>query len=312
MRNRYRRSRGVALLTVLLVVSIATIIGVSLVKRQWLDIRKTENIQRMEQSWLYAHGVEAWASGRLRSDDEKNDVDSELDIWNQPIEPTKVEGGELSASVSDAQSKFNINNLMNADKNGIQLSRFRRLLTILDLPQELTDPLLDWLDADSEIHYPNGAEDNHYLGKDPAYRPANRAIADISELRLIEGYTKEIYRTLEPYVSALPGTVDINVNTAQEPVLRCLGKDLTQQDTQTIIDARSEQPFANMDDFLQHPALAGREIAAEGLAVSSRYFVVNSAIRTDRLKLGYRSILFRKDKDTIQVIQRVKRDFVDD
>lgn len=313
MRSMHYHSRGIALLTTLLVVSIASIIGVSMMKRQWFDIRKTQNLQRMEQSWLYAQGVDVWALGRLQDDIKKNKVDSEHDDWSHPIEPTEVEGGQLSAAISDHQGRFNINNLLaTGDAGKKQLGRFRRLLNVLDLPQQLAEPLLDWLDADSDIHYPSGAEESHYMAKTPSYRPANQAMIDISELRLIEGYTEEVCRTLELHVSALPGTVNININSATEQVLQSLGKDLTQQDAQAVIDARSEQPFEDMESFLQHQALAGREILADGLTVSSQYFTVVSDVQVGQLKLGYRSIIFRKDKDNIRVIRRVKRGLFDE
>lgn len=313
MRYRYSKSRGIALLTTLLVVSVASIIAVSLIKRQWIDIRKNQNTQRMEQSWLYAQAVEAWALGRLYADIKKNNTDSEQDSWSYPIEPTDIEGGQISAAVVDCQSKFNINNLLATNKAGTSYQeRFRRLLKILDLPEQLLDPLLDWLDADSNIHYPGGAEDNHYMSKDKPYRPANQAIADISELRLIEGYTEEVYQTLKPYVSALPGIVNINVNTASEPVLRSLGEDISQQDAQYIIDSRSEEPFAGVQSFIQHQALAGRTIVADGLSVTSQYYKVDSDVLIDNYKMGYTSILFRKDKDNIRVVQRTKRGFFDE
>ncbi len=307
MKSTYYHSRGIALLTTLLVVSIASIIGVSMMKKQWFDIRKTQNLQRMEQSWLYAQGVDVWAVGRLQDDIIKNKVDSEHDGWSQPIQPTEVEGGQLSAAIYDQQGRFNINNLLaTGDAGDKQLERFRRLLTVLDLSQQLVEPLLDWLDADSDIHYPNGAEDNHYMAKTPSYRPANQAMVDTSELKLIKGYTEEIYRTLKPYVSALPGIVDINVNGATEQVLQSLGKDLTQQDVQAVIESRVEQPFEDVSSFIQHQALAGREIEADGLAVSSQYFSVVSDVQVGQQKTGYRSTIFRENKDHIRVIWRVK------
>jgi general secretion pathway protein K len=304
------KSRGIALLTVLLVVSIATIFAVSFIKRQWIDIRKTQNTQRMEQSWLYAQGVDAWALGRLQDDLKKNKVDSEHDDWNHPIEPTDIEGGQISAKITDYQGRFNINNLLATKEAGIKYQeRFRRLLNVLDLPQKLLEPLLDWIDADSDIHYPSGAEESHYMAKTPPYRPANQAIADISELKLIEGFTDEVYTVLEPHVSALPGIVAINVNTATEPVLQSLGKDIEQQDAQYIIDSRAENPFDGIESFIQHQALAGRTIVAEGLSISSQYFTVDSDIKMDYLQLGYRSIIFREDEDKIRVIRHVKRGF---
>jgi general secretion pathway protein K len=299
--------RGIALLTTLLVVSIVSIISISMIKKQRIDIQKTYNRQHLEQNWLYANGVDAWARGKLYKDGSNNLVDSEHDIWNQPIEPTAIEGGQIAATISDYQSRLNVNNLL--APNGVgktSLVRLRRLFTILDLPQELVDRLLDWLDANDAIHYPGGAEDNYYTSIVPAYRTANQAIADISELRLIYGFTDEIYRAVEPYLSALPVGVTINVNTASRPVLRTLGN-ITEQDAEAIVDTRAEQPFTDIDSFMQHPALAGREVTADGLSVSSSYFIAESWVKIDYLKLSYWSILFRESVDNIRIVRRARR-----
>ncbi len=313
MRYRSCKSRGIALLTALLVVSIASIIAVSLIKRQWIDIRKTQNTQRTEQSWLYAQGVDAWAVGRLYDDINKNAIDSETDGWNYPIEPTDIEGGQISAAIVDCQSKFNINNLLASNEAGKKYqARFKRLLKILDLPEQLINPLLDWIDADGDLHYPNGAEDSHYMSKENPYRPANQPIVDISELRLIEGFTEEVYQAIKPYVTALPGVANININTASEAVIMSLGEEVLQQDAQYLIDSRTEEPFDGVQSFIQHQALAGRTIDAEGLSVTSQFFEVDSDVLIDNYKMGYTSLIYREDKDNIRVVRRVKRGFFDE
>ncbi len=307
MKLGHYHSRGIALLTTLLIVSIVSIISISMIKRQRIDIQKTYNRQRLEQNWLYANGVDTWALGQLYKDARDNMVDSAHDSWNQPIEPTAIDGGQIAATISDCQSRFNVNNLLAPGNVGkASLTRLRRMFTILDVPQELVDRLLDWLDADDNIHYPGGAEDSYYTGIVPAYRSANNAIADISELRLIYGFTDEIYQALEPYLSALPVGVSINVNTASEIVLRSLGN-ITPQDAEAIISSREEQPFTDIDAFLQHPALAGREVTADGLSVSSQYFAAESRVQIDHLKLGYRSVLFRENAEHIKVVRRSRR-----
>jgi general secretion pathway protein K len=267
----------------------------------------------MEQSWLYAQSVNAWAFSRLYDDVNKNEIDSEADGWNYPIEPADIEGGQISAAIVDCQSKYNINNLLATGDAGKKYQdRFKRLLKVLDLPVNLIDPLMDWIDADGDIRYPGGAEDSHYMSKEKPYRSANQAISDISELRLIEGFTDDVYLAIKPYVSALPGTTNININTASEPIIRSLGEGITQQDAQYIIDSRTEEPFDGVQSFIQHQALAGRTIHAGGLSVTSNYFEVDSDIVIGNYKVGYTSIIYREDKDNIRVLRRVKKGFFDE
>jgi len=311
MKPLRHRSQGVALLTTLLVVSIASIVGVALVKRQWIDIRKTQNTMLMEQSWQYAQGVEAWALGRLEIDLIENKTDSEHDNWNQPIEPTKVPGGQLSATISDYQGRFNVNSLLAAGERGKQqLNRFRRLLKVLELPVSLAEAVLDWIDADGEPHYPNGAEDSFYTTKVPAYRVPNHAVSDISELRLVSGLTAEIYEVLKPYIVALPSETPLNVNTASAPVLRSLGEGLTQQDAEAIMESRIENAFDDVSGFLIHPALAGISTDGAGLGLSSQFFIVKSEVLVGQLQHRYKSTIYRETKGKIRVIQRTKQGYL--
>ncbi len=219
------REKGVALLTVLLVVAIATITAVAMVTRQQVDIRKTENLLRLEQAWQFVYGIDSWAVGRLAEDRKKNDTDSSEDIWNNPIAPTDVEGGELSASIKDLQGRFNLNNLLKEGKPSEgDLARFRRLLKQLGQSPELAEALLDWIDPDLNVRYPNGAEESVYLNRQPPYRTANRPLSDVSELLLIEGFSAEVYTALQPHVAALPDYTPINLNSAGAEVLMSLAE----------------------------------------------------------------------------------------
>jgi len=55
--SRIPHNRGVALLTVLLVVALATTTAVAMASRQQLDIRRTENTLYQGQALMYLYGV---------------------------------------------------------------------------------------------------------------------------------------------------------------------------------------------------------------------------------------------------------------
>ena len=59
--NMTQRNRGVALMTVLLVVVLATTAAVAMASRQQLDIRRTENTLYQGQGLMYLYGVESWS-----------------------------------------------------------------------------------------------------------------------------------------------------------------------------------------------------------------------------------------------------------
>src|SRR5574343_1008968 len=94
---------GVALITVLLVLALATVTVVSLSSERQLDIRHSENLLRNDQAWEYAHSLEQWAMQRLQN--QAFDSKREISITEQG-------GAVLHAELDDLQGKLNLNNLI--------------------------------------------------------------------------------------------------------------------------------------------------------------------------------------------------------
>lgn len=299
----YRTQRGVALITALLVVTLATLIAVTLTTRQQLDIRRTANILNDDQAYRYALGGESWASRILARDDPHSDYLTEL--WATPLPPTFISGGSLQGHLEDLQGRFNLNNLVKDGRqiNDKDLARLIRLLTLLELSPSLAQVIVDWIDTDADPQIPDGAEDNVYLGKNPAYRTANQPLRSPSELRLLAGITEESYQKLLPYITVLPTYTLINVNTAPIPILQMLATGLTEQDAQTLISARTEQPFTTTQDFLIHDALAGLTVDTEALSVNSAYFLFTAQVEIDRAIVHLTSIMYRHSAK-IQTVMR--------
>jgi general secretion pathway protein K len=300
------RQRGVALITALLVVSLVTVIAVAMATRQHIDVRLTGNLLHGEQAYAYALAAESWARVILRRDASKSDHDSLDEDWATALPPISVEGGQVSGKIEDLQGRFNINNLIMPDGkvSEADVAYFRRLLEILKLEPTLTDALLDWIDADINVRFPNGAEDENYLSGSIPYRTANRPLVSISELRLVAGFDQNAVRLLEPYVTALPSRTLINVNTASPIVLLALHKDFTQSDVDAIITGRGETGYATVQAFMGLDALAGRELD-ESVDVSSQYFLVHTDVIVGQGQAHLESLVAR-DKGKTRVLSRTR------
>lgn len=267
------KQSGVALITALLIVALATIIAVNMSSRQQLDIRRTGNLLNHEQAYLYLLGAEDWAKQILLQD--QTDKDSLDEIWAMQLPPLPVLGGTVQGQLYDLHRCFNVNNLIqtNGQVNEINQQYFERLLTLLDLPITLSQQLIDWIDKNQDISLPNGAEDNAYLALTPrAYRTANQLLFHRSELNFLLTIDAKTFAKLSPYVCALPTKTRININTAPLEMLLSLHENLKPNDIQAIIAQRQEQGFGSVQAFLQHEALVGVEIEESLLTVKSEYF----------------------------------------
>lgn len=280
---------GVALVTALLVVALASIAATAMVHRLALDIRRGGNLMAMERAHQYARGMELWALDVLARDAEKSPgLDSRNEVWATALPPVEVPEGRLGGQLEDLDGRFNLNNLViSGVRQSRQIERFRRLLEVLSLDPGLADRVVDWLDADTTPER-EGAEDDLYGRLSPAYRTANSAMADLSELRLIAGVDAEVFSRLAPHVAVLPVTGEptrINVNTATLPVLTALDPVITPR-IATALYQEGRADYPSISEFLSQPELAPHRLnllplQADTISLDSRFFAARGMIEVE-------------------------------
>jgi general secretion pathway protein K len=304
--TRATSQHGVALVTALLVVSLATVAAVAMATRFQVDLRRTANLLNGEQAYAYALSAESWAYVVLRRDLQDSKHDSLDEDWSTALPPLPVEGGFVNGRIEDLQGRFNVNNVVNINGgvNKVQLDYYKRLLDLLDLEPQLAPALLDWLDGNINTTFPDGAEDDEYLLADIPYRAGNRPLVDVSELRLVKGYTAEVMLALEPHVTVLPVPTPINVNTATPVVLRALHQQLDESDIEQLIEARDETAFTDLKEFLAQDALAGLNLAVT-TDIKTEWFSVLTDVSVGRGRARLESILYR-NTDKPQIVSRMR------
>lgn len=302
------RQRGMALITVLLVVAVVTVVSAGIIARQQLSIRSSANQLHVRQAWHYALGGETLAKALLQRDlrqgDPRAPVDHLGEAWAKSRAPFALdEGGALRVQISDPSGRFNLNSLLRQGQpNEAAVAQLRRLLLGLQIEAPYAERLLDWLDADDQPTGGYGAEDNQYLLAQPAYRAANRVLADTSELRLLLEMSEADYQRLLPYVSALPADATLNVNTASARVLASLADGLPLSTAQGLVAARGAEGYNDLPSFLAQ--LGGLKVQSQGLAVGSQYFQVISEVSVGDRRQVLRSTLQRATDGQVYVLAR--------
>lgn len=298
---------GVALVTALLVTAIATVTAVSMAARQQLDLRRTANVLDTDQAYLFALGVESWAQQILIRDRKDSDIDHLKEDWATILPPIAVEGALLSGSIEDLQGRFNLNNLIqNGAASEKDIQQFKRLLQALGLDTRIALAIVDWMDTDEELSFPDGAEDNEYLGGIPPYRTPNRPMASPSELLRVQGVDRKTYETLAPHVTALPMRTTINVNTATAPVLMSLLEGMSQSEAEQLIEARGDEGYKNIDAFMNQDVLKEKKENIGGISVASNFFMVSANVRLERAQTRLFSLLSRNSDASAQVVMRAQ------
>lgn len=289
-----RRQRGIAVITAILVVALVASAASFMAWQQQLWVRQVENLTAQAQSRAVVLAALQWARSALAQDARDNQVDHLDEGWAQPLTPLPVEGGELAGSVADQQGLFNLNSVVRDGKtSATDLAVFRRLLELLELPPDLANAVVDWIDPDGEVSYPGGAEDMDYLGLEPPYRAGNRALTSVDGLARVKGFDAGTLARLRPFVTALPAPTQVNVNTAPAEVLAAAVADLALDQARILVDARAGQHFKDFADFRARLPQSVTQVNETVLAVGSRYFLVSGHARFGRAKVGYAALLER-------------------
>ena len=300
------RQRGVAIITALLIVAIATTVSISISTRLQLDVRRTSNIIAGDQAYLYALAAESWSQRILQEDRKENEIDHLGENWAIELPPIPVEGGYISGKLTDLQSCFNLNALLedNAEKP-VARPRLERLLGNLDIDKSHVQAIIDWIDNDLQTMIPDGAEDVYYMNLERPYRTANEPILSISELRLIRGFDDtQVYDRLLPHVCAFGITAQININTASEEVLRSLSDELSSSDVNNIIEKRTDTPFNSINEFTSFNNLKEIITNTEDLTVDTEYFMLQTESTIGQVRVVTYSIIHRSDNGETNVIAR--------
>lgn len=297
------RQKGVALITAMIILALATIVATDIAWDNALDVRRTTMLLYRDQGIQVALGAENWVASILRQDLEDSETDHLGEIWASDLPPLPIDGGDVFGVIEDLQGRFNINNLIDADGkvHEASLEQFQRLLNVLELDPRFAGIAADWLDPDPDAAFPDGAEDSIYTGMFPPYRAANQLLSSASELAAIEGMDKITFDTLAPHITALPGRTGINVNTATPFVLSSLDEKISPGDVESLVAEREGGGFSDVENAFT--SLVAPEVLND-LTETSNYFQLKVVVRIDTVRVTLFSVLRRGPRGNVTTILR--------
>ena len=301
------QQRGVALITILIMVALATLLAASIAQHQAFTRESTAYLMRQNQSLLYAKSAETFFIELLQDDAQSaGNVDHRQENWAQPMPAFPVEDGYVTGYIEDNSGKFNLNSLVDEEGKVNETAKlfFEQLLVRLDLSPQLSQAVIDWQDADDEPIGPMGAESSYYYSLPRAIFPANAAFYLPEELRMVRGFEGENYQKILPYVSALPHSkTTININTAPAMILANLHERLDVNTVQQALDQQQAElkHFQNIEDLwviapFDQLTPDERQKFTQLLGVQSQYFVARTETMLSERKRQFSSHLVRDSK----------------
>ncbi|HVK95285.1 MAG TPA: type II secretion system minor pseudopilin GspK [Noviherbaspirillum sp.] len=298
------RQRGVAVVTALLLTTLAITIVASLFWQQQVQVRSIENQRlQLQKQWIL-RGALDWTRLILRADKLiSRNIDHLGEPWAVPLAETRLEqyvdevqasevpDATLSGSIADAQARFNLGNLCQGGQIApMEVAVFSRLLGLLQLNPELAQAVATAM-QNAQRPQSTGASNS-------TSQPMN--LTHVDDLLAVPGFTPEIVEKLKDFVVVLPGTNKkaVNANTAPAEVLAARIDTLSLPEAQALVAERENAWFKDAGDLQNR--MQGRELGSgDGMvAFGSDYFLVNGHVRLNRAGMDMQALVDRSNANS--------------
>lgn len=248
----------------------------------------------------------------------------------------------LSGSIEDAQARFNLRNLVSSPAPGAlqlnitQIQAFARLLQMLGLDGQLAQSTAVYLRsglAYSATRFQTGtATGTSTPGSTPTQQLGGGAVggatftdnpglddtdsnSDVAPLLMtsvdalldVPGYTPEVLARLRPFVTILPTTTPVNMNTASAEVIAAIVPGMALSSAQAFVARRQNVFFRNLGDVqlaLQGAGVRQAAVDTTLCDVNTSYFLVHGRVEHERAEVDRTTLVWR---DTLTHTTRIVR-----
>ena len=314
--NQSRHAQtGAALLTAMIIVTLVATLAASMVWQQWRAVQvEGAERARAQSAWILAGALD-WARLILKEDARSgagaNAVDHLGEPWAVPLAEARLStflaadqsntddapDAFLSGLITDAQSRFNVANLLKADgtPDPDQVEVLFRLC-------EATG-----ISTDVATRITSGLRDVKAGGKTPPptapLKP--RTVAQLAWL----GIPPEAVRALTPYIVVLDAPTPVNMNTAPREVVFAVVQGFDLGQAERFVQTRQRKHF-DSTATLQAALPPNFDMTKIKLAVTTKFFEVRGRLRLGTRVLEQISLVERRTAGTTTDVVVLRRERV--
>jgi general secretion pathway protein K len=297
--------RGAALLLAMILVTLVTTLAAGMVWQQWRAVQvEAAERARSQSAWILSGALD-WARLILREDARAGGADDLTEPRATALAEIRLstflaadknnnadDSGPdafLSGSITDAQARYNLRNLIVVDKLApAELLVLERLLDGAGLPRKWALQIGQGL-LDATLANTNGQATTD--DSNPPLLP--QSVAQLAWF----GLDAEGLQRLAPLVVLLPQRTPINLNTASREVLAAvINTDLSS--AERLVQVRQRSPYKDLPGAAaQLPATA--VLDPDHVDVKSSFFEVRGRLRLGDRALEERSLVQRQGRNVI-------------
>ncbi len=285
-----KKQSGFVLLNALIMVAAMSAAIVFVIARTETARALQEIDQTTVQKRLYLDAYDALALQLISEDLQFGETDHADDNWAQANLTVDLDRGEVSGSIVDLQSKFNVNWLVLADTYDAEAA-FRDIASRANLAPSVVEAIIGYVRA-------GGADQaGAYSSKAIPIAPRAGPLVSVWQLREAAGMTDDEFTKLRKYVSVYPVEQPLNINTAPREVIEAMVLG-SPRGLGALLASRGSSPMTSLAPF--HDLLAqvysgNKELADAQLkfALGSNTFLVESAAQLNGRLMRRETIIQR-------------------
>ena len=299
---RNLKNDGIALISALILIAIATSITTFIFKNQQSKINEI-NLQRinLQATQIYEGAVE-WIKLILDEDLKFSETDTLDEPWTLKLEKIDIKNftedislqkefsnAHINGYLIDAERIFNITNLILGDSKRKKFYQkgFKNLLNeFSDLEQSQIEKVLSNIKAFSI----NSDKFNFNAQKE-----------DLINISKIDSTN---FAKIHQLIIFLPVTSKNNINTMDQLMIKNLCS-IDESDVEQIVRARIVSPFKNKRDLSKRVNSIQGNDCVNFLKVSSNYFIVHGLVKIDKVIFNGSSLLDRTSGKTRLLWSRI-------
>lgn len=313
------RQRGAALLTAMIIVTVVATLASGMVWQQWRALQVEAAERAQTQSEWVLQGALDWTRMILREDAREGGADHLGEPWAAPLAEARLStflaadrsmaedapDAFLSGRIVDAQSRYNLRNLVQQGKvSRSELQTLERLCGFLGLNGDVAPRLAEALRRATPGSATEAPSDAGTTTTTLPLMPAS--VEDLGWL----GLDAATVRRLKPYVVLLPRETPVNLNTAPKEVIAAVLPGIDLATAERLVQSRLRDPLKSPADA--KTVLGERALTdARRVSVNSNYFIVYGALRLDQVTVAQRSLLERNGREVRTLSTQRVRDLAE-
>jgi general secretion pathway protein K len=297
------RQRGAALLIAMIILTLMATLASSMVWQQWRAVQvEAAERARIQSAWILMGALD-WARLILREDARNGGADHLGEVWATPLAEARLstflaadqnntdDGPEafLSGSMTDAQSRYNLRNLVDPGTGKVlpaEQAILERLFESIAVSADVAARIAKQLNSATSLVNPA-----------PNSPLPPESVAELTWL----GIDEATVQLIQPYVVMLPIRTHVNLNTASAQVLAAVIDKLDLGGAERLVQARQRSYFRSVLDA-QNVLGANFSLDPAGrVGVNSSFFEVAGRLRLGDRTLEERSMVQRTGQNNMDI-----------